>query len=247
MKWSKRNNIRCKLIININRWNSNNKVTFEGEEEGNSYYVLVDGEYYEIKKDNRVTIARTSSKINTEGNVDTLNAIIKSGSGVEVSKIDGNIITLKAGSEASQAVITVSYGEFAKDCTVSVVKYPTGSETAVASVTFSTDYGSIDVILLKDGTNEITNKPNSPKLSDSEGNKMIPVKWNDDGTSTNADESNSENDWYNYRTGDGDHKSSKWANAQTANGSYFVYLKFCYDIFYSIFLHFSLFFSCYWF
>ena len=60
---------------------------------------------------------------------------------------------------------------------------------------------------------------NSPKLAED----MTAVYWKEDGTEVTGD--TGEN-WYHYKAGDNetDTKDSKWANAKTADGSYWVWI-----------------------
>ncbi len=116
-----------------------------------------------------------------------------------------------------------------------------------------TNYGKIDVIWLNGITNNPSQKPNAPIL-ESGTEKLTAVKFEkneNNGGHNNwvpADETNKDNDWYNYQdNGDStaretegikagqlkDNISSKWANARTANNSYFVWIpRFAYRITY---------------
>ncbi len=60
---------------------------------------------------------------------------------------------------------------------------------------------------------------NSPKLTED----MIAVYWKEDGTEVTGDAGEN---WYHYKAGDNqtDTKDSKWANAKTEDGSYWVWI-----------------------
>ena len=82
----------------------------------------------------------------------------------------------------------------------------------VEGTTFSTNYGKIDIIWLKDDTTEVIDEPNRPILT-SGGESMTAIKWdiyNNIVPMTEPDSS-----WYNY-------EKNEWANARTTNESYFV-------------------------
>ena len=117
--------------------------------------------------------------------------------------------------------------------------YDDGYEKGVKDsiVEFSTNYGRIDVIWLSGTSNTVTATPNAPVLT-SNGESMTPIKWNASNaivTTTSSDSS-----WYSYVAGSGNddntvrgNTSSHWANARTANGSYFVWIpRFAYRITY---------------
>ncbi len=121
------------------------------------------------------------------------------------------------------------------------LKSPIKSSVANEEVTFATNYGTIDVIWL-DTNNRVKSVPNEPILSaKSDSGKeetMTKVKWtyNEETKTWGNDEVPSSNaDWYNYQKAEGtdDTKKSRWANAKTANGSYFVWIpRYAYRITY---------------
>ncbi len=101
-------------------------------------------------------------------------------------------------------------------------KGPINPGQEVEGVTFSTDYGTIDVIWL-DKDNNIISKPNAPELT-SNGESLIPIKWDESNNivETKQDDTN----WYDYAT-------NRWANAKTKNESLFVWIpRYAYRITY---------------
>lgn len=148
-------------------------------------------------------------------------------------------VTVKGGTTGGSTTVTIQYGSLEPvTYTVTVVVRPTGTEVSSNPTNFSTEYGLIDVIWLNGTgktTADITTVPNEPKLSG-----MTPVTWTEnkdaDGNITSWTEDETANsNWYSYRAGDGktDTKTSEWANAKNADGSYFVWIpRFAYRITY---------------
>ena len=116
--------------------------------------------------------------------------------------------------------------------TIEFATHPT-SDTET-DTTFSTNYGKIDVIWL-DTNNKVISNPNAPILT-YESNSMEAVVY-DESTSNFVTTTNiSSGSWYDYN-GEEDGESvvqgNKWANAKTANGSYFVWIpRYAYRITY---------------
>lgn len=84
----------------------------------------------------------------------------------------------------------------------------------LTSMALGSDDYEINVKFLEEATNIITDKPNSPQLSE----EMIPIKWNGENwIITTKDDP----EWYNYisQTKDVD-KTSKWANIMLSDGKY---------------------------
>ena len=121
---------------------------------------------------------------------------------------------------------------------------PDSTEIPEEPKTFSTEYGTIDVIWLSNTGETVTDTPNAPILyaSDNPNEKLTPVKFNE-GTSNWDNYETNDNNWYNYQAGNTtnrtvegklvDNQLSKWANAKTANGSYFVWIpRYAYRITY---------------
>ena len=126
---------------------------------------------------------------------------------------------------------------------------PIKSSIANEEITFATNYGTIDVIWL-DTNNRVKAVPNEPILSAKNDSgieeTMTKVKWTEKqtvGTDNVKWEENEENkektwsnaEWYNYQKAEGtdDTKKSRWANAKTENGSYFVWIpRYAYRITY---------------
>ncbi len=97
------------------------------------------------------------------------------------------------------------------------------------TIEFTNNSGKIDIIWL-DTNNKIINSPNAPVLT-SNGESVIPQTWSEEEQKFVDADANS--NWYNYLGGEGDHKTSKWANAKTANESYFVWIpRYAYRITY---------------
>lgn len=122
----------------------------------------------------------------------------------------------------------------------SLNKMPTESSTANSTTTiFSTNYGRIDVVWLDKNNNVIAN-PEPPILTASNGQAMTPVTWTESRDSSGnitswTEDSTANSNWYNYTAGAGtdDNLTSRWANAKTANGSYFVWIpRYAYRITY---------------
>ena len=121
------------------------------------------------------------------------------------------------------------------------VKLKPDPEKKVAETSFSRKYGTIDVIWLKDTGNTVTTKPNSPALFalNNKQEKLTPVKFEGNiWVTTEATDSS----WYHYTAGKTEREEgskltdnllSQWANAKTANESYFVWIpRFAYRITY---------------
>ena len=95
------------------------------------------------------------------------------------------------------------------------------------NVTFSTDYGKIDVIWV-----DKNNRPiKEPLKAEDNLNGLTPIKLNSDGTYTK----NPTTKWYEYKasTGNTDSKQSEWANAINSDDSFFVWIpRYAYRITY---------------
>ena len=208
-------------------------VNYEGNANENEYYAIINGKYYKMLfTNNSVKLERTPSEIQNSSSIEGLIATSLDTNYVTVESIDGNVITLKGGDSVGTTTVTVKYGDFEKECTVSVIVKPTEDSIANETVGFSTKYGRIDVIWLSGTSNEVVKRPNSPILT-ANNESMIPVKWNSSNQIVETTEDDTE--WYNYTAGTGtdDNTTSKWANAKTANGSYFVWIpRYAYRITY---------------
>lgn len=132
--------------------------------------------------------------------------------------------------------------------TDSGVLKPTDDPTDVG-VEFCSKFGTIEVIWLKERTNEPVEIPNSPDLYTSLAaeKQMTPVTWthypegmviNEQTVNWIEDETPRIDDWYDYRTDYGkdgriDNIVSRWANAKNSDGSYFVWIpRYAYRITY---------------
>lgn len=223
------------------------RVAYEGSSDENTYYVVINGKYYQMseKSGGGISINRNPSEVNNTGSGQTLTANVTSGNNVTIEGISGNVITLKGGSTAGSSVITISYGEYTKNCNVAVLVTPT--ESTVASETppsFSTDYGLIDVIWLEGSSNNPTTSPNEPNLYTSLGEtkKMTPVTWSKkadaEGNEIWEEDQTAKSTWYSYTANSGsdgktDNTTSMWANAKNTDGSYFVWIpRYAYRITY---------------
>ncbi len=114
---------------------------------------------------------------------------------------------------------------------------PNESSSATASTSFSTSYGKIDVIWLKDTSKtEVSQVPNEPTLTSSDGKNLTPVTWTKDLTTKKwTEDSSPQSTWYNYKAKSGteDNLESMWANAKNTDGSYFVWIpRYAYRITY---------------
>ena len=215
-------------------------VTYEGKEEGMEYYAVVKGKYYLMTKtDKKIKLSREATDVSGSG-IEKLEAKSENETYVQVEEISGNTIKLKAGNTIGTTTITVTYGSFTETCTVSVVTTPTEGSEENTEISFATDYGTIDIIWLNED-NTISSTPNEPVL-ESNGEKMTPVTWTyDESSKTWKEDETTNSNWYNYngtgkRGTDGkleDNRQSQWANAKTANGSYFVWIpRYAYRITY---------------
>ena len=205
------------------------EVEFLGNTEGFIYYILIDGAYHKmILREDGVKIEEEPSNVGEDGEEVKLEAVADN-TNVTIESVVGNIITLKAAEEAGSSIITVTYGSHTATCKVKIVKRPTENSEADNTIEFTNDSGKIDIIWL-DTNNNIINNPNAPVLT--AGNEsMTPQIWSEEEQKFVDADVNS--NWYNYTEGEGDHKTSKWANAKTANESYFVWIpRYAYRITY---------------
>jgi len=198
-------------------------VKYDGSSDPINYYVVINEEYYKmILTENSVKVDRTPSEMDKT----TIPEILKAESNnanVTVESINGSAITLKGGTTVGTSTITVTYGSHTATCEVKILIRPTEVSEEADGVTFSTDYGKIDVIWLKGNTKEVVSNPNAPILT-SGGESMTPVKW--DASNNIVATTNTDTNWYNYG-------ENKWANARTANESYFVWIpRYAYRITY---------------
>ena len=206
-------------------------VTYVGSDEMFSYYVEINGNNYKmILENDTVKINKEKTKVDTN---DTLK-VTSSNSDVETT-LDGTNINVKVkGNKQATATITASLGDISKTATVAIIVRPKDGDTQVANLTFSTNYGKIDVIWL-DTDNNVISEPNAPILDDG-SNKMTPVVYDETAQNFVTATSTSKGVWYDYN-GEEDGESvvqgNKWANATTANGSYFVWIpRYAYRITY---------------
>ena len=114
---------------------------------------------------------------------------------------------------------------------IATPKTITPNETSVVNpnTTFSTEYGTIDIIWLSGTGNTVTETPNAPVLSG-----MTPVSWTKSGDEWSED-TTAKASYYSYKAGNenADGISSEWANAKNSDGSYFVWIpRFAYRITY---------------
>ena len=207
-------------------------VVFEGNSDEIAYYAEIGGKYYQIMlKNKEVTVSRTPSQINDTGNTKELQASITPETIATIDSIEGNKINLRAGNTAGTATLTVTYGSYSATCQITVVIRPTeeATQNPNANVTFSTNYGTIDIIWL-DTNNQIIPQPNAPYLYN---DSLTPVTWTKNGDTWVEDEK-AQSTWYNYvAASEGDAKQSMWANAKNTDGSYFVWIpRYAYRITY---------------
>ena len=170
-------------------------VILEGNSDGIAYYAQIRGEYYLITLDqNGVKVARTPTKIGNSGESKTLSATASPEGIVTIGEITENDkIPLQAGNTAGIATITVTYESLTATCQVTVVIRP--SEEAMqnpdSNVSFSTNYGTIDVIWL-DTNNQVISTPNAPDLYNG---GLTPVTWTKNGDIWTEDET-AQSNWY---------------------------------------------------
>ena len=200
-----------------------------------AYYVVIDGRSHKMTLNNgKVSIDKTETETGA-GQTSPLTAKCDN-ENIEV-KVSGNKIIVKdKGNKSATGNITVKYGELTKICSVAVVKTPGENDPVVASTTFSTNYGKIDVVWLSGTTNTVISTPNIPILRDG-ANSMTPVVYDETAQNFITATDTSNGNWYNY-SGNEDTANSvtdgnKWANAKTQNGSYFVWIpRYAYKITY---------------
>ena len=140
-----------------------------------------------------------------------------------VATVDQNGLVIAKGSGTATITVKSSTGGKSATCTITVEAgiAPVDPDNAT-DVTFSTEYGRIDIIWL-DNSNNVISTPNMPILT-SNGESMTPIIWNNEYKVVETTSTNSE--WYDY-------SQKKWANAITANGSYFVWIpRYAYRITY---------------
>ncbi|MCL2860642.1 MAG: hypothetical protein FWF46_08940 [Oscillospiraceae bacterium] len=102
---------------------------------------------------------------------------------------------------------------------------PTGGDS-----TWSREIGVVEIAWL-DMDNNVIPKPLAPNMT----TDMTPIKWNGTTAVTAGTYNNPDNDWYSYtaQTGATDGGTSKWANARTPDGSYWVWIpRYAYKIIY---------------
>ncbi len=185
--------------------------------------------YYKLSRDSSYSVV-TDTYTQTNGSV--------SGTTITTSK-SRTISVSESGTYDVYAIVYDVAGNSVQSSTIQVTVINTSS--ADSSVSFSTSYGTIDVIWLSGTSNTVTSTPNAPILT-SNGESMTPVTWTYNSSSrTWTEDSTAKSDWYDYvavtgRESNGsttDNLSSRWANAKTANGSYFVWIpRYAYRITY---------------
>ena len=115
---------------------------------------------------------------------------------------------------------------------VEIASHP-NSDTET-DTTFSTNYGRIDVIWL-DTNNKVISNPNEPILT-YESNSMDAVIYDESISDFVKTADKAKGKWYDYngeKDGDSVVQGNRWANAITANGSYFVWIpRYAYRITY---------------
>ena len=213
----------------------------------------------EIKKDGKASLDK--SNVNNSNQTitieisgldesTTVKKVVENGESITYEDItsqttfeNGNKIKITAGtSNLSNVTITVSVTNvtenYAVALTVTKMLAPTATTATPNTTTFSTAYGTIDVIWL-DTSNNIKSVPNEPILT-SNNETMTKVTWTKSNNTWTEDSSPKE-DWYSYnavstRETSGkttDNLTSLWANAKTQNNSYFVWIpRYAYRITY---------------
>ena len=209
--------ITVSTVINVPKGGSTDLVVtpIGGDDEIDNYYAVVQGKYYRIIEpiNNGIRIDRTPTIFQ---NIQKLTATIKTGSSVSIGTIKGYKISLTAIADSGDTTIKVQYGNITKECIATVRVIPTETSLANANkdITFKTDYGTIEVIWLKDNGKIASATPNEPVY----GPGMSPVSWIEKPTieedNVKWEESSTENYEYKVATEKIDSKQSKWANAK---------------------------------
>ena len=118
---------------------------------------------------------------------------------------------------------------------ISEVPLKPSDDIANENTEFIADYGTIEVIWLKQTTNTVATEPNAPNLY-SGSSALQPVTWTYNSASkTWTEDATAKSTWYDYTEGDGkaDNLTSMWANAKNTDGSYFVWIpRYAYRITY---------------
>ena len=170
-----------------------------------------------LKKDENVQlVAIKNPSTATEG-------IVWTSSNQSVATVNQNGLVIAKGSGTATITVKSSTGSKSANCTIKVEAgiAPVDPNNAT-DVTFSTEYGKIDIIWL-DNNNNVISTPSAPILT-SNGESMTPIIWDSEYKIIKTTSNNSE--WYDY-------SQKKWANAITANGSYFVWIpRYAYRITY---------------
>ena len=205
------------------------------------YNFIVDKSTYEVEQDNslkpkfeiavsepdsnkKVTITVTISNASDFSKIDL----------IKLTNINNNqVVGEKTDGQTSVEFEVASNGDYKVEVTATKDGNSNkGTKTAKVTkipVTFATNYGTIEVIWLKDNGKTISEKPNEPNMYTG----FEKVAWRDDGTEFTPTQNS---DWYEYKSisGTGDNTTSHWANAKnTADGSYFVWIpRFAYRIIY---------------
>ena len=210
---------------------NNGDGTIKAEYKG--YEVIIDGDKLEIKEITKLGGVVPEFTVTQETSADNKKVTIK----VTITNEVGSVDSIKLINEKGQEVTGTINGkegtfEVTANGTYTVEVKATTEEVQRSNrkkvevnsilVEFSTNYGRIEVVWLNTN-NEIIEKPNSPA---SHLGGMTPVKWN--GT-TEVPTTTEDASWYNYTKieGDGDNRTSHWANAKnTIDGidSYFVWI-----------------------
>lgn len=231
--------ITVSTVINVPKGGSTDLVVtpIGGDDGIDNYYAVVQGKYYRIIEpiNNGIRIDRTPTIFQ---NIQKLTATIKTGSSVSIGTIKGYKIALTAIADSGDTTIKVQYGNITKECIATVRVIPTETSLANANkdITFKTDYGTIEVIWLKDNGKIVSATPNEPVY----GPGMSPVSWIEKPTieedNVKWEESSTENYEYKVATEKIDSKQSKWANAKLKIDeidSYFVWIpRYAYRITY---------------
>jgi hypothetical protein len=241
------------ILIIILVWNGV-KLLFKKPKETNNTNFISD--FALVQKE--VTTRRSEFLIQYETNPD----LVETNAGFSRTKVVGppqgfESFPLKAGEEGTTQGYLVDLGKINLDYISIGQAYKTATEIQFDSTdAFVYDakgevyyakgyyekgkkyYSLADLIIKKTNNAEANNVisfkgVNAPVL----GNGMIPVYWDESNREISFQSSGYRaNDWYNYRAQIGDTTSggsSNWANAKTADGSYFVWIpRFAYKITY---------------
>lgn len=107
------------------------EVTYEGSMGPNIYYVIIEGKYYLMTETNhKIVIAREETKnIEEETKTEQLKAVSSNEECATVTIEEGNEILTVTGVTPGSATITVTYGSYTKECSITIEEPPVDAAT----------------------------------------------------------------------------------------------------------------------